>query len=116
MTRRNTGRSTGGSISSSLRGYRTPPRQNRNPRHLRRAADVESRAHKETIMLVLARKSNELIRIGDHITVKVISIRNGQVKLGIDAPRELRVTRDARRDDDRPDAANTDVPQADDRR
>jgi len=47
-------------------------------------------------MLVLARKSNELIHIGDSITVKVISIRNGQVKLGIEAPRDLRVTRDGR--------------------
>ncbi len=44
-------------------------------------------------MLVLARKSKEIIRIGEHITVKVISIRNGQVKLGIEAPRELRVHR-----------------------
>lgn len=50
-------------------------------------------------MLVLARKSNELIHIGDNITVKVISIRNGQVKLGIDAPRDIRVTREGRRDD-----------------
>jgi carbon storage regulator len=49
-------------------------------------------------MLVLARKSNELIHIGDSITVKVISIRNGQVKLGIEAPREMRVTRDGRRE------------------
>ena len=49
-------------------------------------------------MLVLARKSNELIHIGDSITVKVISIRNGQVKLGIDAPREMRVTRDGKRE------------------
>jgi carbon storage regulator len=49
-------------------------------------------------MLVLARKSNELIHIGDSITVKVISIRNGQVKLGIEAPRDMRVTRDGRRD------------------
>jgi len=50
-------------------------------------------------MLVLARKSNELIHIGDNITVKVISIRNGQVKLGIDAPREIRVTREGRRNE-----------------
>ena len=44
-------------------------------------------------MLVLARKSKEIIRIGDNITVKVISIRNGQVKLGIEAPREVKVHR-----------------------
>lgn len=67
-------------------------------------------------MLVLARKSNELIHIGEHITVKVISIRNGQVKLGIEAPRELKVTRDGRRPDVDRDGGNTDVPPAEDRR
>jgi carbon storage regulator len=44
-------------------------------------------------MLVLARKSKEIIRIGETIVIKVLSIRNGQVKLGIEAPREIRVTR-----------------------
>ncbi len=44
-------------------------------------------------MLILARKAEEVIRIGDQITVKVISIRNGQVRLGIEAPKEMRVFR-----------------------
>ena len=44
-------------------------------------------------MLILARKPEEIIRIGDSITVKIISIRNGQVRLGIDAPKDLRVFR-----------------------
>jgi carbon storage regulator CsrA len=44
-------------------------------------------------MLVLTRKSAEEIRIGNDITVKVIAIRGGQVKLGIDAPRGIRVSR-----------------------
>jgi carbon storage regulator len=44
-------------------------------------------------MLVLARKTKEIIRIGDTIVIKVLSIRNGQVKLGIEAPRDIRVTR-----------------------
>jgi carbon storage regulator len=44
-------------------------------------------------MLVLARKSSEEIKIGDNIVVKVISIRGGQVKLGIEAPRGVRVSR-----------------------
>lgn len=44
-------------------------------------------------MLILARKPEEVIRIGDTITVKVISIRNGQVRLGIEAPKETRVFR-----------------------
>ena len=44
-------------------------------------------------MLVLARKASETIQIGDNITVKVLSIRGGQVKLGIEAPSGVRVSR-----------------------
>lgn len=44
-------------------------------------------------MLILSRKSEEEIKIGDNITIKVISIRGDQVQLGIDAPRELPVHR-----------------------
>lgn len=45
-------------------------------------------------MLVLARKEDESIVIGDNIVVKVISVENGVVKLGIDAPREISIIRD----------------------
>ncbi|MEA1982290.1 MAG: carbon storage regulator CsrA [Campylobacterota bacterium] len=45
-------------------------------------------------MLVLARKLDESIVIGDDIVVKVVSIENGVVKLGIDAPREVSIIRD----------------------
>jgi carbon storage regulator len=44
-------------------------------------------------MLVLSRKPAEAIKIGDDIIVKVIAIRGGQVKLGIEAPQGIRVTR-----------------------
>lgn len=44
-------------------------------------------------MLVLTRKLGENISIGDDITVKVVSIRGRQVKLGIDAPKSLQVHR-----------------------
>jgi len=44
-------------------------------------------------MLVLARKLNEAIKIGDNIEVKVLSIENGVVKLGIDAPRSIEILR-----------------------
>lgn len=44
-------------------------------------------------MLVLARKLDESIVIGDNITVKVISVEKGVVKLGIDAPSEISIVR-----------------------
>ncbi|MBA1432290.1 MAG: carbon storage regulator CsrA [Epsilonproteobacteria bacterium] len=44
-------------------------------------------------MLVLARKLGESIIIADNITVKVVSVENGVVKLGIDAPREISIIR-----------------------
>jgi carbon storage regulator len=44
-------------------------------------------------MLVLARKASEAIKIGDAITVKVIAIRGGQVKIGIEAPSGVRIVR-----------------------
>lgn len=44
-------------------------------------------------MLVLARKVNESIRIGDKIILKVLSIQEGQVKLGIEAPKNIEILR-----------------------
>ncbi|MBD3808955.1 MAG: carbon storage regulator CsrA [Sulfuricurvum sp.] len=44
-------------------------------------------------MLILSRKAEESIIIADTITVKVISIDKGVVKLGIDAPHNIRVLR-----------------------
>lgn len=45
-------------------------------------------------MLVLARKVDEAIVIGDDIVIKVISVENGVVKLGIDAPKDISILRD----------------------
>jgi carbon storage regulator len=44
-------------------------------------------------MLVLARKLNESIMIGDEIEVVVIDIKGDQVKLGIRAPKSVTVHR-----------------------
>lgn len=44
-------------------------------------------------MLTLMRRAGEKIMIGDHISVTVVKISGAQVKLGIDAPREVRAYR-----------------------
>lgn len=44
-------------------------------------------------MLVLSRKKGETIMIGDQIEVKVISVEGDQVKLGILAPKSVKVHR-----------------------
>jgi carbon storage regulator len=45
-------------------------------------------------MLVLSRKKDEKIVIGDNITIMVIEIRGDKIRLGIDAPRDVTVHRE----------------------
>ncbi len=44
-------------------------------------------------MLVLSRKKNESIKIGDDITVVIVEVRGDKVRLGIEAPKEVAVHR-----------------------
>lgn len=44
-------------------------------------------------MLVLTRKLEEEIVIGGVVTITVLGIKNNQVKLGITAPKEVKVLR-----------------------
>jgi len=44
-------------------------------------------------MLVISRKTEEFVQIGENIIVKVIKSTNGSVKIGIEAPGNLRVIR-----------------------
>ena len=44
-------------------------------------------------MLILTRKVGEVIMIGEDIVVKVLGVRSGQVKIGVEAPRDLPVHR-----------------------
>ena len=44
-------------------------------------------------MLVLSRKKDETIMIGDQIELKILSVDGDQVKLGIVAPKNVKVYR-----------------------
>ncbi|PIE58429.1 MAG: carbon storage regulator [Desulfobulbus propionicus] len=44
-------------------------------------------------MLVLTRKPGEGIIIGDNITIKIIEIKSGGIRIGIDAPRATKIYR-----------------------
>ncbi|HID01889.1 MAG TPA: carbon storage regulator CsrA [Desulfobacterales bacterium] len=44
-------------------------------------------------MLVLTRKAGEGIVIGDDVTIKVIEMKGGGVRIGIDAPKSKKIYR-----------------------
>jgi carbon storage regulator (csrA) len=44
-------------------------------------------------MLVLTRKPGEGIIIGDNITIKIIEMKSGGIRIGIEAPRDTKIYR-----------------------
>jgi carbon storage regulator len=45
-------------------------------------------------MLILTRKVGEMIRIGDGVVIRVLEVRGSQVRLGVDAPADVRIFRE----------------------
>ena len=50
-------------------------------------------------MLVLSRKQNERIRVGDSVVVTVVRVSGDKVRIGIEAPPHVRVLRDELEDE-----------------
>ena len=44
-------------------------------------------------MLILTRKAGESIKIGDDVTIEVLSMSGSRVKIGIDAPKSINILR-----------------------
>lgn len=44
-------------------------------------------------MLILSRKVNEKIMIGEDISISIIEVRGDQVRIGVDAPKKVKVFR-----------------------
>ena len=49
---------------------------------------------KEADMLVLTRRVGEIIRIGPHIVVTILGVNGSQVRIGIDASKDVAVHRE----------------------
>lgn len=50
-------------------------------------------------MLILSRKEEESVKIGEDIEIKIVQTAKGYVKIGIDAPRSLLILRKELLDD-----------------
>ena len=55
-------------------------------------------------MLILTRRINESLVIGDDVTVTILGVKGNQVRIGVDAPRDVSVRREelAHKDDETP--------------
>ena len=45
-------------------------------------------------MLILTRRVGEALKIGDEVTITVLNVRGNQVRIGIDAPKDVSVHRE----------------------
>ncbi|MCA9125083.1 MAG: carbon storage regulator CsrA [Planctomycetales bacterium] len=59
-------------------------------------------------MLILSRKTNEQIHVGDDISITVVSVSGSRVKLGIDAPESVKIIRSELAQKQRPTSRLTD--------
>jgi carbon storage regulator len=49
---------------------------------------------KERILLILTRRVNESLMVGEQVTVTVLAVKGNQVRIGINAPKDVQVHRE----------------------
>ena len=53
----------------------------------------KEKVQRRTPMLILSRRPRQSLKIGDHVIVTVLAVRRGQVRIGIEAPKNVPVHR-----------------------
>lgn len=48
----------------------------------------------ETVMLILTRRVGETLMVGDEVSVTVLGVKGNQVRIGINAPKDVSVHRE----------------------
>ena len=56
--------------------------------------DANDTDHWENGMLILTRRIEEKIMIGDEVTITVLGVKGGHVRLGVSAPKKIAVYRE----------------------
>jgi carbon storage regulator len=59
-----------------------------------KSSDVRSHAGQENFMLILTRRVGETVMIGNDVTVTVLGVKGNQVRVGVNAPRDVAVHRE----------------------
>jgi carbon storage regulator len=57
-------------------------------------ADIQAKEARSRIMLILTRRVGETVMIGNEVTVTVLGVKGNQVRIGVNAPKDVAVHRE----------------------
>jgi carbon storage regulator len=56
--------------------------------------DIQAKEARSRIMLILTRRVGETVMIGNEVTVTVLGVKGNQVRIGVNAPKDVAVHRE----------------------